>query len=275
MGSPLNVRTLLLALLIAVWVAACGTRMDEPRVGLYRGTLETPGGEAPFGLEIAREQGQYVLYLSNGDERTRLSDVRLEDRELVVPLPGDPNASDRRTLKARLYRNGLEGQLSVIQSDGTQQHIPFKASFGDVYRFYARPATDNADVSGRWSLMFTNDAGRSTPAVVVLEQAHDRVTGSIEIPSGDRQPLEGQVRGDDLRLSSFSRGMAHLYRLKVNDAGNLEGDYWQDLQRHERIDAHRDPDATLEELKAQAMQPGAPGATDIGTTGMSATGIYN
>jgi hypothetical protein len=40
--------------------------------GIYRATLTVPGGELPFGLDVAREEKGLVLYLVNGEERVRV-----------------------------------------------------------------------------------------------------------------------------------------------------------------------------------------------------------
>lgn len=42
----------------------------------FRAVLRLPGGDTLFGLEVAKEQRQYVLYLQNGTERTRVSGVK-------------------------------------------------------------------------------------------------------------------------------------------------------------------------------------------------------
>jgi hypothetical protein len=278
--TVLPIRTVIawLAVLAATaWITGCDARLDEPRLGLYRAVLELPGGEAPFGLEIAREQGRYVLYLSNGEERTRIDDVQLEERELIARLSGVDTpqakdtprpdadlhagfanagarpmhaagraASDDSTLHAVMRRNRLDGKLIVTQANGTQQRIPFRARLGDTYRFYAKPSTDNADVSGRWAMTFTSDGGRSTRARAMLAQRHDHVTGHIET-ADERQSVEGQVHGDELRLASFTGGTGYLYHLRVNQAGDLEGEFWQGLQRHQQVNGQRGPDATLED----------------------------
>jgi len=81
---------------------------------------------------------------------------------------------------------------------------------------------------------------------MVLEQAHDRVTGTVMTPTGDHRFLEGQVRGDELQWSTFAGGLAYLCKLKVNDAGELVGDYWQGLASHEQVAAKRNAAATLD-----------------------------
>ena len=65
-------------------------------------------------------------------------------------------------------------------------------------------------------------------------------------PTGDHRFLEGQVRGDELQLSTFAGGLAYLYKLRVTPAGDLEGEYWQGLASHEKVSAKRNESATLD-----------------------------
>ena len=72
--------------------AAATRNRNEPVVGLYRAALTLPGGETPFGLEVAKEDGRTALYLINGAERTRVSNVRIADDELLAVFPGYENS---------------------------------------------------------------------------------------------------------------------------------------------------------------------------------------
>jgi len=214
---------------IAVGIAACNPRVDAPQVGMYRAVLRLPGGDAPFGLEVAREQQQYVLYLINGAERTRVSDVKVADGELTAMFPGYENS-----LRAQMKRASLEGSVTLIKAGGKEQVIPFVAKFGETYRFFAKSSTDNADLAGTWDATFTDEKGETSKAILLLEQSHDHVTGSALTPTGDHRFLEGQVHGDELQLSTFAGGLAYLYKLKVGANGALEGDYWQASRRTRR-----------------------------------------
>ena len=52
----------LTVLLVAVgMVSACGSRSRELQPGSYRAVLELPGGELPFGLDVAQEDRRFVL----------------------------------------------------------------------------------------------------------------------------------------------------------------------------------------------------------------------
>jgi thiol-disulfide isomerase/thioredoxin len=233
------IRTALL--LIAVGIAACNPRVDKPPPGVYRAVLRLPGGDAPFGLEVAQQQQKYVLYLINGTERTRVRNVQVANGELLAAFPGYENS-----LRATIHRKGLEGSVTLIKAGGKEQVIPFTATLGETHRFYPEAATDNADVAGTWEATFTNEQGETSKAILLLEQRHDRVTGTVMTPTGDHRFMDGQVHGDELQLSTFAGGLAYLYKLKVDAKGALQGDYWQGLASHEKVTAQRNEGATLD-----------------------------
>lgn len=226
-------------------LSACDRPVDEPRTGSYRATLQLPGGEAPFGLEVAAEDKRFVLYLVNAAERTRVDNVTLADGELTAVFPGYENS-----LKARMYGDRLEGTVTLIKDKSKEQVIPFKAQLqgknDPAYRFYKEPLTDNADLAGRWDMTLTGNDGKAGPAVAIFEQQHDRITGTVMTPTGDHRFLEGQVHGDAAQLSTFAGGLAYLYKVKVNQHGELEGEMWQGLASHSTVKARRDDNATLE-----------------------------
>ena len=230
------------ALLLAALVfTGCNTRVDTPQVGVYRAVLRLPGGDTPFGFEVAQEQQRYVLYLTNDTERARVSNVKVADGELTAVFPGYENS-----LRATMHRDRIEGSVTLIKAGGKEQVIPFTAKLGETYRFYRDAASDNADVGGTWEATFTDDEGKTSRAILLLKQQHDHVTGTVMTPTGDHRFLEGQVHGDELQLSTFAGGLAYLYRLKVDAQGGLEGEYWQGLASHEKVAAHRNDAATLD-----------------------------
>lgn len=226
--------------IVCAALAGCGGPVEEPQAGAYRATLQLPGGEAPFGLEIARENDRFVLYLVNATERTRVDNVTIADGELTAVFPGYENS-----LRARIHRDRLEGSVTLIKAQGKEQVIPFQARRGATHRFYKDSLSDNADLAGRWEMTLTSD-GEPSAAVAIFEQTHDRITGTVLTPTGDHRFLEGQVHGDEAQLSTFAGGLAYLYKLKVNPRGELEGEMWQGLASHATVQARRNENATLE-----------------------------
>jgi hypothetical protein len=232
-----------LALLGAVVVvsAGCRPRSHDLEPGSYRAVIGLPGGELPFGLDVALEQSGFVLYLVNGKERVRVPDVVSDAGRLTARMPGQET-----TLTATISGGELEGEVTRFSKAGERQVLPFKAKLGQTWRFFETPSTDNADFAGRWSVTFTDDHGQTRPGVAEFSQKFETVTGTVVTSLGKVPYLAGEARGDELFLSRFDGGETHLYRGKLNDRGELAGEHWSGTSLHERFVALRNPDAVLE-----------------------------
>jgi peroxiredoxin len=230
------------ALLVALAiVAGCGSRSRELQPGSYRAVLELPGGELPFGLDVGREEGGFVLTLVNGEERVRGTEVTVTDGRLAATMPGYQN-----TLSAEVRGKRLQGEVSLLRAGGERQAVPFRAEAGQAWRFFAQPATDNADVAGRWAVQFTSDSGQQSAGVAEFTQSFEQVSGTILTPTGDHRFLAGEMRGDELYLSRFDGASAYLYRARIGADGRLVGEYWSGRTGHQRFSAERNPDAVLD-----------------------------
>ncbi len=109
-------------------------------------------------------------------------------------------------LRADAKGNELQGEVFLVKLNDRNQHVPLRATLGDGYRFFKAPASDNADVSGRWAVKFIDDkSGEPEVALGEFTQSHDTVTGTILTTTGDHRYLAGQVKGDELYLSHLRR----------------------------------------------------------------------
>jgi peroxiredoxin len=246
----------LLAALIALstLLVACTKQPSEPTLGLYRASLQLPGGEAPFGLQIARGSNDYTLTLLNGEERTVVTDVDVANGELRANFPGYENR-----LKARIGEDTLDGDVTIIKAGGKEQIIPFTAKLGSQARFFDTPTAPSANVTGRWELVLKGAQGKATTAIGIFDQQDARVTGTVMTPTGDHRYLEGQISADKLRLSVFSGGLVYLYHLNLVGQATMQGEYWQGLAWHETLSGQRNDAARLDE--AQIKTSVAPDAT--------------
>jgi peroxiredoxin len=233
--------SLFAALALAAMVAGCGGRSRELQPGSYRAVLELPGGELPFGLDVAQEEAGFVLTVINGEERVRVTEVSVVDGQLTATMPGFTN-----TLTARITGRKLKGEMALLRSGGDRQVLPFAAELGPTWRFFEQPLTDNADVSGRWAVTFTSDAGQTSAGVAEFTQSFEQVNGTILTPTGDHRFLAGEVHGDELRLSRFDGASAYLYHAKIDENDRLVGEYWSGMTGHQRFTAERNVDATLD-----------------------------
>jgi peroxiredoxin len=231
---------------VALFVLGCSQEASEPSQGAYRATLTLPGGEAPFGLQVAREANAYVLVLLNGSERTEVRNVEIREGELRATFPGYENH-----LRAAISPDSLRGEVTLIKAGGKEQVIPFEAKLGDAPRFSADVQTPTTSVTGRWALVLTDGEGERTDAVAIFEQEQNRVTGTVMTPTGDHRYLEGQISGDDLKLSTFAGGLAYLYHLRLVGQATLQGEYWQGLNWHEKVSGQRNDEATLSQAQIE------------------------
>jgi thiol-disulfide isomerase/thioredoxin len=210
-----------------------------PKMGQYRAVLKIPGGDLPFGLELTHEGPAIVGYLENGKERVKLTDVEIQGSHLTIRMPGYMTRLD-----ADASGDQLQGEVFLDKLGGKDQHIPLHATWGAAYRFFEAPASGNADMSGRWAVTLV-DEGASELAVGEFTQNQDVLTGTFLTPTGDQRFLAGEVRGDELYLSTFDGAHAFLYTAKIGADGTLAGDYWSGLAYHERWTAKRDSAAAL------------------------------
>ena len=230
--------------------AAQSAAAPAVRIGTYRAVLTLPGGELPFGLDLeptgtapvgtAPAGTATVGYLVNGAERVKLDEVTIAGAHLEIRMPGYENR-----LIADAKNDELRGEVVLVKLGGKQQHIPLRAQRGQEFRFFESAPDDPADVSGRWAVNFTDDGGKPEVAVGEFTQAHDVVRGTFLTDTGDHRFLAGQMRGNELYLSTFDGAHAFLYRAKVAADGALAGDYWSGLAYHERWTAQRDAKSAL------------------------------
>lgn len=233
-----------LALFVAgLGLVACSRPPSrELQPGSYRAVLEVPGGKMlPFGLDVAREEKGPVLYLLNGAERVRVTEVSTEPGKLTARMPGYETSLD-----ASIAGGDLAGTVRLVHDRGQVLELPFEAKLGETWRFHAEPLSDNADLAGRWQVVFTDESGQRVRGVAELQQRFEQVTGTVILPTGDQRFLAGDVRDEALHLSRFDGGAAVLYEAKLDAAGRLVGETWSDRGGRQRFVATRDADAELD-----------------------------
>lgn len=231
--------------LLALGILGCsggGGTTDAPRDGLWRAVLQVPGGELPFGLEFATDQGRRHAVLINGDDRVRIDEIKIEGERITLRMPGYENR-----IEASFKENSLEGTLTMIKSGGKPQVIPLKARYGEDWRFTApteSAAAPTTDLTGRWAWQFI-DGEKTSPAVAELQQRDAIVTGTVMTPTGDHRFIAGELRGNQLRLSKFDGGHVFLYHATVKEDGSLDGQFWSGTAYTEKFTGKRDETASL------------------------------
>ena len=240
-----------LLIVAATALAGCG-QAPAPPLGLYRAVASTDGGDLPFGLELAREDGATVAYLVNGPERVRATNVTLDGNDLTVQMPGYQNR-----IVATFKDGRFEGTLSILRPRGIVRELRLVAVPGESWRFFPKPDAQPLDFSGRWALTYRDSDGSEKPAIAELSQQGHVVTGTVLRASGDDRYLAGEARGDTLFLSRFDGGTAYLILARIGGDGTISGEQFTGGGSKDSFRGRRDVSATLDRGTTQtALKPG-------------------
>lgn len=235
---------LLILTLVLTTLVSCNNNPTESSIditGLWRGVLTSPGGELPFGIDIAKEQGQYSAKIINGEERVDTSSVSFENNRLLINFEW----FDAK-LEASLNENDvLLGQWSKTASGKDQSSsLLFKATRDYSHRFTQEKNTAQVtSVSGNWEVTFSDEDGDSI-AVAEFEQTGQIVSGTFLTPTGDYRYLSGVANGRKLYLSAFDGAHAFLFDAEVVDDTISHGNFWSRDSYHATWQANKSDNTT-------------------------------
>lgn len=241
------IKRICLLALVAVATAACVHTSQKLQTGIWRGALKMKTGEElPFNFEVKDTVGKQQLSIINGAEHFLVPDVRLDGDSVFIHMPLFDSE-----FKLKQQDGKLEGKWikHLAQKDS---ELDFTATPGQAYRFFESHDKPAADVSGRWSAVFTSDGVRDT-TVGEFKQAGNKVTGTFLTTTGDYRYLEGAVNGDKLYLSCFDGGHAFLFSADVKDSVTLKnGKFGTDTWVAVKNEKAKLPDA----YSLTALKPG-------------------
>ncbi|XWW47858.1 TlpA family protein disulfide reductase [Fibrella sp. USSR17] len=232
------------------------------KTGVWRATLETSGGQLPFGLSIepAAQAGKYTVFALNGAERLPMDEATLVGDTLRIPM--DLFESE---LVGKVSGDKLTGVWRKRRVKADFQVVPFSAEFGQDYRFAPAGKAPAADLSGTWQTLFRAAGAEAAPgdttvAVGVFKQQGSDVSGTFLTPTGDYRYLAGNVFGDSLLLSCFDGNHAFLFKARLAGAGTnraLTGVFHSGPTYRETWTARLNPNATLPDpAKLTYLKPG-------------------
>ena len=238
---------LLLAGLVAL--AACQTdKKTSLRPGTWRAVIGSPGGELPFGLDLAQlNDTTFLVHALNGSERLELDTAHVRGDSLYVPI--DIFDSE---LVAAVGDSSLRGRYTRYNAGKWAYNLPFSARYGQTFRFTPAKAQPAGDVSGNWAVTFRTEKD-STQAVGVFKQQGNELTGTFLTPTGDYRYLAGQVEGSELKLSTFDGSHLYLFKAHLDSSRNgLSGEFWSGATGYKKWTARRDDEAALPDANALA-----------------------
>ena len=236
-------------LISAVFSAVFSQKKVEVRTGIWRGTLQTNGGDLPFGLEIQKNADgkTYSVFALNDEEKLKMDVAKVVGDSLKIPM----ELFDSELI-GKISDKKLTGFWRKKRSNGTFVVVNFKAEFGKKYRFFESNSSVTSSLSGKYATIFTNeDKSHSSKAIGVFEQKNNLVKGTFLTSTGDDRYLAGEVKNDSLFLSTFDGNHAYLFKAKFdNSSKTLTGDYWSNGTIYKSWVAKQDAAAELPDEKS-------------------------
>lgn len=186
-------------------------------------TLE-PGKILNFNFEVIYDDNDSVrIELINGNERIEVRDISFGrtqsfDDTIRIDFPVFDTYID-----AQFKENVMEGHWVVNYRENYA--VPFVAYHGRSYRFSTQNKKPALDLSGSWNATFEIETAKPYPAIGEFEQDKNRVLGTFITETGDYRYLEGEIQGNELKLSCFDGSHAFLFIAEVTDNGDLIGSF--------------------------------------------------
>lgn len=239
-------------ILVCVVLVGCSTKKTSLRPGEWRATVASPGGELPFGLEIRpnADSSTYTVHVLNASERLSMDTTLVQGDSVRIPM-----GLFEAEIVAKIEDKTLTGYWRRKRTKDTYVSLPFRAEWGQTYRFVADAPEAKHQLAGKWATNFYTDQD-TTVAVGVFEQQGNRVKGTFLTTTGDYRYLDGNVVGDSLMLSTFDGTHLFLFKAKIN-ADAFEGGFYSGTMGYERMVATRNPEASLPDLsKLTYLKPG-------------------
>lgn len=217
--------------------------------GVYRGILESDGGELAFPLHI-REQGDMLeAFVVNGADTVRFTSVTVYGDSLRLSF----DHYDAH-LQAKINADGsLTGRWDRRASGGKRSRLPFHAKPGLSYR-YPPSDVDHHDFDGEWRVTFTDDDGSFPAQGLFVTEPGGRLHGTFRKETGDYRFLEGFYTDSALTLSTFDGAHAFLFKARLQPDGTLKGDFWSRDTYHATWTAQKGESRLRDPLEISAAE---------------------
>ena len=237
-------------LILLLIISSCGgTHLEN---GTWRATLKTESGvEIPFNFVLSDSAGGKLIYLINGDERFKVSDVAATGDSVFIKIPLFDSE-----IRSAIGNRKLKGQWIKHLAD-KDMTMEFRAE-NVSWRFFEIPEKPKYNASGRWSSTFVDTAGKTSVLIGEFTQDGSRLTGTFLSSTGDYRFLEGSVSDDKLFLSVFNGTDALLFTGTLkNDSVITDGKYYAGYSTLKNWTAKKDEKAMLPDAYSlTTLKPG-------------------
>ena len=190
------------SLMLALLISACQSEKKAPETGDWTGYFELMDGEKmPVRFAVVQEAQAWRMDFYNVEETLSSLTVQNSEDSLQVNLP-----FFEAFFMLKTKGDSLWGKYYIPDLG---RELNFSARPGKWIAAGESPITD---LSGRWETEFKKTDQSTYPALTLLEQKENHLSGTVRTTTGDYRYLEGEMVGSRFSLSTFDG--AHQYLLK-------------------------------------------------------------
>ena len=208
----------LISYLVFSWISISGFAQAVLPTNWRAHLVRQDKNEVIFNIESRKENGEFVFYIINDEERIRIHPVKQIGDSIHFDMPAFESY-----FRTKINSDGSLQGIWTKGTAGVTQHWNFYAKANQTVRFNSNLGKAKHNISGRWDVDLTRPNGTKRKAVAELKQYDNKLIGSFLTPSGDSRYLEGIVTGDSLKLSTFDGAHAYLYLAKINSENKISG----------------------------------------------------
>lgn len=200
------------------------------------------GQELPINFTINKEGNTYTATLKNVDEEIALDEVYLRGDSVVMVM----HIFDSE-IHARTDGEIMDGYF--VKNYEKDVKLPFKAEFGEEYRFAKSGGLPSENFTGKYAVEFVHEQD-TTVAIGIFNQNGNEVAGTFLTPTGDYRYLQGNVVDGKMMLSAFDGNHAYVFAATKTGEGTLTGDFWNGKDWHETWTGTKDDNAKLPDAES-------------------------
>lgn len=168
--------------------------------GPWRFEVRAAYGTIPFILVIHKDKkNNYSGTLKNGKETIKLSDIKVSDKKIEIPLQ-----TYEMSLEMSPPKEGVMEGFLVRHNKNPEVKTPVFAIYGENERFPEDKSKPKIDLTGKWSVTLNDeDMNKEYKGILIFEQKGNDLYGSLLTPTGDYRYIEGFVSGKEFEAASF------------------------------------------------------------------------
>ncbi len=190
--------------------------------------------ELPFNIDVKEN----TIDILNAGERISIDEISYSGDSIVLNMPvfdSEIRAKISGDKMTGNFYNHARKDKNVIPLSGERKEFRFSNSAG----------TPSFNMTGRWEVLFAGDEAPLNISAGEFEQQNNYLTGTFLTPTGDYRYLEGEVTGNEFRLSCFDGSHLFLFNGFYSKNGIIRGHFYSGKHWHDTWIAKRNEKTVL------------------------------